>query len=279
MNRGQVLNDARDRLEKCGIEESAFEAEILLRYTLKTDRATFFASLDHPLSSTEYGIFQDVIGRRSGGEPTAYITGHREFYGLDFQVAPEVLIPRPETELLVETALSWCADYGYRTVADIGTGSGAIAVSLAVNDPGLTLIATDISPKALEIARENSRRHDVENRISFQQGDLFSALAQPVDLVCANLPYVPRPELVPGGILRFEPETALDGGPEGTDVLLEFCRRAPFYIKPGGGLLMEIGFGQSPVITAALQDGFPTATVYLAKDLAGIERLVCCRLV
>ncbi len=278
MNLGQVLKEAREDLERSKIDDAALEAEVLLRHTLGIDRAGLFSSLKAPIEAKRYAAFRKSLERRLAGEPAAYITGHREFFRLDFLVDRRVLIPRPETELLVETAIEWCRKYDYRTAADIGTGSGIIAVSLAAHLPEIDIIATDVSEEALQVALENSRRHGVEDRISFHQGDLLTALPGPVDLICANPPYVPRGELPSGGPLAYEPYIALDGGPEGTDVLVRFCRSVPLYLQPGGGLLMELGIGQVETVRAALGVALPAAAIDVLKDLAGIERLVTVRL-
>lgn len=278
MNLGQALMEARQKLERGNIDDAALEAEVLLRYTLGIDRTSLFSSLDAPIEQERYFQFQHNLERRLAGEPTAYITGHKEFFGLDFIVDRRVLIPRPETELLVETAIVWCHEYGYRTVADIGTGSGIIAASLAINLPEIDIIATDFSDEALMVARENSRRHGVEDRITFHQGDLLSALPEPMDLICANLPYVPAGDVSPGGPLSYEPDTALNGGKEGTDVLLRFCRSVSRCLQPGGGLLMEIGIGQVEIVRSTLGVALPNAAIDILRDLAGIERLITVRL-
>lgn len=278
MNLRQVLVETRRRLEHAGIEDASLEAEILLRHVLGTDRTRFFASLAETLHDNDAVKLQLLLERRLRGEPSAYITGHREFFGLDFLVDRRVLIPRPETELLVENAIGMCREYGYRRVADIGTGSGAIAVSLAVNLPEIALIATDNSRDALDVARANAARHGVMERITFIHGDLLQALPGPVDLICANLPYVAGPDVPAVKEPGFEPAAALDGGPGGLDVLAKVCRQAPDYLDPGGGMLLEIGMGQSEAVRDILDTVFTESGIFIKPDLAGIDRLVILRL-
>jgi release factor glutamine methyltransferase len=212
-----------------------------------------------------------LLERRLSGEPSAYITGHREFYGLDFRVNPSVLIPRPESELLVETALDIAKNRPLSIIADIGTGSGAIAISLALGLPRAKIYATDISAAALEVALANCRQHGVSGRVRLLEGNLLEPLPEPVDIIVANLPYVSQSELAP----RFEPPLALDGGTDGTKIIEQLCQQVGGKLKAGGWLLLEIGQGQRATVVAILHNIFPEGEIEVIPDLGGIERLVC----
>ena len=274
MNRRQELAQARKILEDSGINDSSLEGEILLRHVLGLNRANLFSSLDKELTSGQSENLMHLVERRRRGEPSAYITGHREFYGLDFKVDPRVLIPRPETELLVEKAISLCRRNKLTTIADIGTGCGCIAVSLAVNLPDVLIYAADISPRALEVAGENCAAHGVKDRITLLHGDLLEPLPAPVNLIVANLPYVRKADLTPG----YEPELALNGGEEGLDIIKYLCGQAGGKLNAKGMLLLEIGQGQANAVKSILHNTFPGAYVEVINDLAGIERVVCARL-
>jgi release factor glutamine methyltransferase len=274
MNRGQALAAARRRLEADGVEEAPLEGEVLLRHVLSVSRAGLFAGLETGMTPAQKKALDRMLERRLSGEPSAYITGVREFYGLEFRVDPSVLIPRPESELIVEKAISLAQGREIAAIADIGTGSGAIAVSLAVNLPGVAVYATDISAAALEVARANARRHGVESRIIFLQGHLLEPLPGPVDMVVANLPYVRRADLSPKG----EPVEALDGGEDGLDVVRLLCRQAGGKLRAGGFLLLEVGQGQAGEAAGLLSEAFPSSKVEVDRDLAGIERVLTLRL-
>ena len=215
---------SRGRLERATIPDADIEAQVLLRNWLGIDRATFHASRDRELSDKDAEAFERTVERRIEGEPLSYITGHREFYGLDFVVTPDVLVPRQETEFLVEAVLEYARSFGRNgsalTIADIGTGSGAIAVALASHLPNVTVYATDVSRGALRVADENVRRHGLEGRVHLRHGDLFEALDGPVDVVASNPPYLSDDEVVelPPDVKR-EPRLALAAGSDGMDVL------------------------------------------------------------
>jgi release factor glutamine methyltransferase len=274
----QALEHARARLRDAGTEDAALEGEVLLRHVLGMDRAHLFSCLNEKMRPSQEAGLERVLERRRQGEPVAYITGHREFYGLDFIVNRDVLIPRPETELLVEEAIDSARERDIRQIADIGTGSGAIAVSLAVNLPAVTVYATDISNRALAVAGKNCRRHGVSNRVVLLWGDLLEPIPAPIDLIIANLPYVRAVDLHAGSPLSFEPALALDGGEDGLDRISVFCRRASSKLRPRGGLMLEVGQGQAENVRALLGEEFPGATVEIGRDLAGIERMVSLRL-
>ncbi|MGD0794426.1 MAG: peptide chain release factor N(5)-glutamine methyltransferase [Dehalococcoidales bacterium] len=272
MNLKQALAHARETLRNNNIEDAPLEGEILLRHVLGISRARFFSQFDEELSPGQGQDLKEALERRVGGEPTAYITGHREFYGLDFIVNRDVLIPRPETELLVEKAIALAGRRPIKKIADIGTGSGAIAISLAVNLPRVTIYATDISSRALGVARRNCKKHGVEDRIVLLQGNLLEPLQKKVDLIVANLPYVRATDVK--GTLSFEPLRALNGGEDGLDNIRLFCRQAAKKLAKQGCLLLEVGQGQSRSVGALLEKELPGAVSEIYRDLAGIERVV-----
>jgi len=266
-----ALSRARGILAQNAIEDAPLEAELLLRHTLKIDRTRLYLELDQELSPEGFFAFGHLVERRLSGEPTAYITGRREFYGLEFYVNPHTLIPRPESELLVETALRLSQSQPISTIADIGTGCGAIAVSLALELPRTKIYATDISAAALEVATINCQRHSVADRVCLIQGDMLEPVPEPIDLIVANLPYVKESELTPE---NFEPLLALDGGAEGTESVSRLCRQAKSKLAGGGSMLLEIGAGQGETITGLLKSLFPDGVVEVFRDFSGIERVI-----
>jgi release factor glutamine methyltransferase len=270
VNIAEALNSARDALARKAVEDAPLEAEWLLRHLLKIDRTQLYLDLEKELSPEEKKSFEALIARRLNGEPSAYIVGHREFYGRDFYVNPHTLIPRPESELLVETALKSAPNHGIATIADIGTGCGAIAISLALEITEAKIYATDISPAALDVAKANCQQYNVTN-VRLLQGDMLEPLPEPIDLIIANLPYVGRAEIAPDS---FEPLIALDGGTKGTEVIAKLCRQAKDKIKDDGLMLLEVGQGQSRTITALLNILFPDGRIEVLADLSGIERVV-----
>jgi release factor glutamine methyltransferase len=278
VNRRQALIKACDILLDNNIEESSLEGEILLRHLLGIDRARFYTDLDTSITADQVEELMQLVERRRRGEPSAYITGHREFYGLDFNVNKHVLIPRPETELLVEKAIGIARNNNISKIADVGTGCGAIVVSLALNLEGVSFYATDISPQALEVASENSRKHKISDKITFLQGDMLGPLPGPVGMIVANLPYVRKSELTPGSQLRFEPQVALDGGEEGLDKIKLLCRQAREKLDDNGILIIEIGYGQGEAVEDIMRDIFPGGLLKIDCDLTGIERVVSLRL-
>jgi release factor glutamine methyltransferase len=271
LNLKQALRKARDVLARNNIEDAPLEAELLLRHALNMDRVRLYIDLEKELAPRQEETLFSLLERRLRGEPSAYITGRREFYGLDFEVNPAVLIPRPESELLVEKALSIAKNRPLSMIADIGTGSGAIAVSLAVNLPHTVIYATDISAAALETALANCRKHGVSDKVRLLEGNLLEPLPEAVDIIAANLPYVSRAELNPG----LEPPLALDGGAGGTRVIEQLCRQAGGKLKSGGSLLLEVGQGQREAVTTILHNIFPSGKLEVFPDLAGIDRVVC----
>jgi release factor glutamine methyltransferase len=267
----QALSRARGILAEKNIEDAPLEGELLLRHVLGISRTQLYLDLDRRLSLNHEEALRKILKRRLSGEPAAYITGHAEFYGLDFHVDPRVLIPRPESELLVERTISLVPNHPISTIAEVGTGSGAIAISLALELPQTKIYATDISAAALEVARLNCRRHGVIDRVCLLKGDMLDPLPEAVDLIIANLPYVKKSEL--SGV-RFEPRLALDGGGDGMGKIRRLCRQLSGKLRPGGCLLLEIGEGQGVAVTTLLNNLFPGAKIEVVPDLSGIERVV-----
>lgn len=222
MIRSSVLKKARELLIAHHIENVPLTAEVLLRHILNLDRVRYFQEFDSELTPEQESRFLSLIRRHINSEPVAYITGHKEFFGIEFDVDSRALIPRPETELLVETALEIAAERDIKTIADVGTGSGAIAIALARKLPAIKIYASDISGLALELARQNCQKCGVLDKVCLLEGDMLEPLPEPVDLIIANLPYVKEAELNEPSI-KFEPELALNGGPDGLDRIRRFC--------------------------------------------------------
>lgn len=258
----------------CNVDDPKIIAEVLLRHILQKSRVELYLNLNQTLASENERQFRQAIERQLKGEPVAYITGHREFYGLDFYVDSRVLIPRPESELLVEQALETIKGKPQSSIAEIGTGSGAVAISIAVHARGARIYASDISASALEVARLNCQRHKVDGRILLLQGDLLDPLPEPVDILIANLPYVQRSEVRAVPSAKYEPVLALDGGKSGLEKIFRLCSQVDEKINSGGCLLLEVGMGQSPAVTDRLKKLFPEAEVQVVPDLSGIGRVV-----
>jgi len=272
----QALHEATEALRAAGIEDAWLEAEVLLRHTLDLDRAHLYARLQEDLSGGDQAVFHSLLARRLAHEPTAYIVGQREFYGLDLETTPAALIPRPETEILVQEALARACHRERLLIVDVGTGNGAIAVALAVHLPQAALVAIDLSREALALAVRNARRHGVESRISFLQADLLAPLAQPADLIVANLPYVCSGdwEALPPEIREHEPRVALDGGPDGLREIERLLEEVPSYLRPGGSILVELGPSQAAPALALARRCFPGAAARIQPDAAGLDRLL-----
>lgn len=260
--------------EKKGIDSPRLTAEILLAHTLSTTRVRLYIDLDRPLEKAELASFRSLIERRCSGEPTQYLTGVREFYNRPFKVDARVLVPRPETELLVEAVLSALPKDAPAQVLDVCTGSGCIAVSLAAERETWTVIATDLSPGAAAVARGNAEALGVGDRVKVVEGDLYAPVPSDLrfDAVVSNPPYIARAEIdTLSAEVRREPRMALDGGPDGLDLLRRVIDGARDVLKPGGLLAMEIGETQGPAVLALL-----TAAGYaqprIEKDLERRDR-------
>ena len=228
--------------------------------------------LETPLPARLWAHYSDLVTRAAVGEPLAYLTGECEFRDLTFTITPDVLVPRPETELLIDEAVAWAAGRSALRIADVGTGSGVIAISLAVHLPQAEVVATDLSRNALRVARENAARHGVLNRVHPVQADVLAGVAGPFNLIVANLPYVRAGELPT--LNRWEPRLALDGGPDGLAPIRALLRQAPSRIGPDGLLLLEIGAEQGRMAQKAVREVFPGADISVLTDLAGLERVI-----
>ncbi len=277
----QAVTAAADLLRASGVEDVRLSAEALLAHVLGAGRIYLIAHADEPLFVEQDIAYTALVARRSAGEPVAYLTGHRGWYDLDLRVTPDVLVPRPETEGLLERALAWAGRRTVRAVVDVGTGSGALAIALARSLPRARVYATDVSPAALTVAQENSARiaegagpDSPAPVVTFLRGDLLAPLAAPVDLIVANLPYIGEREYE--GLARdvrlYEPRLALVGGAGGHELTVRLLAAAPRYLRPGGALYAELGPPQANAIRAAARAAFPRAEVRLEADYAGLIR-------
>jgi release factor glutamine methyltransferase len=278
-----ILEKVIHRLTAAGCDTPRLDAEVLLAHSLGRDRTWLYLHFSDPLDEKQINKIEALLRRRERREPVAYIVGHKEFFGLDFEVTSAVLIPRPETELLVETAVQWSIINcqlsivnGKFTIIDVGTGSGCIVVVLAKHLPDAAIFAVDTSPETLLLARRNAERNEVSSRITFLQGDLLGPLPEPVDLIVSNPPYVSRAEVAAAmpEVSRYEPRLALDGGEDGLEVIRRLLPQAREKLKPGGSLLIEIGASQGQAVRQLAQFHFPGAAVAVKKDLAGLDRLL-----
>lgn len=278
---GTVLKETARFFTKRGLESSRLEAELLMAHLLATDRLRLYIEGDRPLTATEISDFKELIRRRLSGQPIAYITGKKSFLNWEFRITPDVLVPRPETEILVEKTVELCRPLGSGRLLELGTGSGVIAISLAHYLPDFQIDAVDLSPAALQVAATNAKAHNLTGRINFYCGDLFAALAgldRPVySGIVTNPPYIPTaviPTLAPE--VRNEPRQALDGGPHGTEVIARIIAEAPTYLAPDGFLAIEHGHDQLSVIEKlAKAAGFTTILSY--RDYSGWPRVAVCQ--
>lgn len=251
------------------------DAELLLAHALGWPRARLLAERGHTPAAAQAAALEAMLGRRATGEPVAYLVGRKEFYGLDLAVTPATLVPRPETELLVEIALGEARERwgGRLTIADVGTGTGAIALALAANLPAATVYAVDLSAAALAVARRNVEAHGLAGRVRLLHGDLLAPLPGPVDMIVSNPPYTILAEVEPA-VRAHEPALALDGGPDGAAVYRRLAAAAPARLRPGGAVLLEIGAWQGELVAGMLRAALPAAAVAVHKDLAGHDRVV-----
>lgn len=276
---GRALVSAVQRLNEAGCENARLDAQVLLAHVLGQERSWLFAHHDYPLSETETEQYTELVARRVCREPVAYLIGRREFYGLEFLVDQRVLIPRPETELLVDLALGQMRNRKSKriVVADVGTGSGAIAVTLAIHAPEAHIYGLDVSPTALAVARKNQSRLAPEAAITFLQSDLLEALPEPADLIVANLPYVTADEYeqLDPDIRDYEPRVALEAGVQGLDVIERLLQQIGPHLKPKGAVLLEIGSHQGEAVIKLAKTMKPRPSyVGLRRDYSGHIRMV-----
>lgn len=276
-----VLRDAAARLREAGAGNPRLDAELLLMAALGRSREDLYRNPEGGLKASEARRFESLVSRRLRWEPVAHLTGWREFWSLDFRVTPDVLIPRPETEHLVETAVDFLASRrGPRRILEIGTGSGAVAVSLAREFPDAEIWATDVSAPALEVARENAARHGVEARLHWLRGDRLMPVRgsrHRFDVLVSNPPYVPSGEVgrLQRDVRDWEPALALDGGVDGMDFHRSLVRDGVGHLREGGMLAMEIGAEQGGAVSRLLEAREGLGRVRIRRDYAGLPRVVC----
>ena len=268
------LNISGELLMKSGSPDSRLEAEILLRHVLKIDRATMFSNLENILDSKQENDIAELVQRRLANEPLSYITGTREFYSLDFQITSAVLIPRQETETLVDEVIKIAKENPLKIV-DVGTGSGAIAIALAVNLPLAKIIATDISVDALHVAESNTKMNEVFSRINLKQGNLLDVLDEKVDVIVSNPPYIPSDQiehLQPE--VKKEPHIALDGGSDGLEYIRKLIGNCSEKLNNNGHIFIEIDPSQSEEVLKIADTHFPDARTAIIKDLSQNNRVL-----
>jgi release factor glutamine methyltransferase len=275
-----LLDTTAERLSPLS-DTPQLDAQVLLAHVFDKPRTWVIA---HPTSTPDFeqaAKISALTKRLELGEPLPYVLGHWEFFGLDFDITPDVLIPRPETELLVERAVAWLqASPERRTVADIGTGSGCIAISFAMHIPKVRILGTDISLPALKVARRNAIKFNIAHQIDFVQCDLLPqhidslSTDRHFDLVCANLPYIPTGKLNTLPIYGREPTIALDGGADGLDPFRKFFKLVPEWMASGGRILLEIEATRGLAVLSLAYDAFSSAAIHLHQDLTGHDRLL-----
>jgi release factor glutamine methyltransferase len=278
----EAINSASKRLSAAGIINDLLDAEVLLCYTLGRDRAWLLAHIREPLSDERRRTFEQTVDRRVKREPLQYITGRQEFWGLDFAVTRDVLIPRPETELIIEAVLGFTKQKDQAlTIIDLCTGSGCIAVSLSKELGAARIFATDKSGKALDVARENAYKHGVGDRIRFLEGDLFEPIDEldlrgKVDIIVSNPPYVPSGDIsmLQAEVRDYEPLIALIGGADGTEIHQSILEEAPRFLKNKARLIMEMGIGQSGALAHRIRKTGAFGVPSVLTDLANIERVM-----
>jgi release factor glutamine methyltransferase len=274
-NLGQLIISMTKRLENSMTPN--LDAQVLLAHIINRPRAWILSHSEYDLSPNQKKRLSKALANLKNGVPLPYVLGHWEFYNLEFEINPDVLIPRPETELIVDSAIQWLQDNPMsRNALDIGTGSGCIAVSLAFRIPDLLMTAVDISKAALTTARINALKHAVADRITFIHGDLFprQLSSSPYTLITANLPYIPTTTLHQLEIYGREPTLALDGGPDGLDLIIRLLENAPKYLSPGGLLLVEIEADQGESALESAQDNFPESEITIHSDFSGHDRVL-----
>ena len=273
----QAIQNAVQRLQAAHVGSPRMNAELLAMFVLGCDRAYLYAHGERPLTKDEIARYDDALGERARGVPAQYITGHQEFWGMDLIVSPAVLIPRPETEHLIETVLELVRERPAQRLVDVGTGSGCIALALARELPQAEVHAADISPEALEIARANAARHQLEDRIQFYETDLLAGMQEGAfDYVVSNPPYIGDWEIdsVEAQVRRFEPGLALFAGPSGLEVFARLIPQARKVLHPGGWLIMEMGHSGRERVCELLKDW---KEIRITNDLQGIARVVAAR--
>lgn len=269
-----ILNGLSHHLAEVS-DTPRLDAQVLIAHVLEKPRAWILAHLDANVSHKEQTQLEILANRLEKGEPLPYVLGHWEFYGLDLIVTPDTLIPRPETELLVEHALNWLEkNPAHRFATDVGTGTGCIAIALTTHIPDLKVVSSDISFAALKIAQENLLKHNLEKQVDLLEADLLAPVQKPFDLICANLPYIPTQTLKALKIYGREPKLALDGGPQGLDLIHKLLRQSRDRLSEGGLLLVEIEASHSEAALSLAEEFFQGSQMRIKSDLAGRDRLI-----
>jgi release factor glutamine methyltransferase len=269
-----LLSTASAQLRAAGVESPRLDAEVLLAHVLGVGRPYLLAHGEDVPPASARVAFEALIARRARGEPVAYLMGYRGWHDLTLRVTPAVLVPRPETEGLLERALAWARERGVAHLVDVGTGTGALAIALARALPGATVYATDITAEALAVARENALAAGVPASIVFLHGDLLAPLPGRVDLIVANLPYLGEDEYagLPRDVRCYEPRHALVGGPQGHELLARLLATAPDYLQEGGAIMAELGPPQAHAAATAARTASPAARIRLERDYARLLR-------
>jgi release factor glutamine methyltransferase len=276
----KLLNWTTDYFEKNKVAEPRPSAEVLLAHLLSKDRLFLYLNYERPMEKEELSEFRTLVKRRLGGEPNQYITGMQEFWSLPFRVSPDVLIPRPETEVLLETVLEFLGSPEREVrILDLGTGSGAIAVALARELGAIKIVATDWSMAAVKLAQENARLNQIDSRIHFVCADMFSAFSRSsakFTVVATNPPYVSHAEFsnLSPEIRDYEPRDALDGGPDGLAAIRRIIKEAPTVLSHKGGLIMEMGAEQAENVSKLARDSQLYESYRIIKDYSGLDRVL-----
>lgn len=275
MNVKEAIDQSTEALEQAGLDQPRREAVSLLEFATGRDKAFFVAHPEHEIVVDQLERFTSYIVRRARREPFHYITGSREFFGHEFFVEPGVLIPRAETEFLVEAAIDVLCERAYPRFFEIGVGSGCISISLLKAASDATATAVDVSPHALRVAAANAARHLVSSRLELRKADLFAGLSNKFDLIVSNPPYVPARDLstLQPEVAEFEPHLALFAGDDGLDIVRRIVIEAQHFLRPGGVLMMEIGFGQSAAVRSLMYTAGWSGVEFI-DDLQGIPRVV-----
>ncbi len=274
-----ALKSAKKIFTDAKIDTPGLDAEVLLAEVLHTDRLSLYVHPEKILSDEEFSRFKNFVERRAKKIPVAYIVGRKEFFGMNFFVTPEVLIPRPDTEILVQFVIDALKNFPGAKIADIGTGSGAICISILKNLPGATAATVDISPGALEVAKRNAENLQLADRINFFPGNMFEPLAGKIfDCIVSNPPYIPTDEiknLQPE--VKTEPKIALDGGVDGLNFYRQLVKAAPDFLSPNGLIAFEIGIGQAEEVKKIILRDEKFCEIKILKDLSGIDRVIAAR--
>jgi release factor glutamine methyltransferase len=269
----EVLKLSTAYLQKHGSESPRLDAELLLAHALRLRRLDLYLKFDHALDEAELAVYRGLISKRAKGEPVAYLVGHKEFMGLEFEVTPAVLVPNPDTEVLVQRAVALAREADRRLrVADVGTGSGCIGIAVAHYAPNTEVWASDISREALDVAARNVAHHDLAARVHLECGDLMRPLAGDFDVICANLPYVSVGAALPTEVTA-QPAEALYAGEDGAALVGRLLREAPARLAPGGRVLAELDAAILPLVSEDVERSFASRYRVL-RDAAGRERVI-----